>query len=118
MHLGEGERAVWIYYLLTERVSNVEDMVVSNPKTSAWIARDGHKDRGVDARKLSESTRHAGAVISALSGAEKGTADYGERFWGKITAPVFRSFHRSSFQRFEQFKLFDPAHSPITSSYA
>jgi hypothetical protein len=57
VHLEEGELAAWIYYLLTDGVSNVEEVIVNNPKTCAWIARDRQKEDPVDARKLSELLR-------------------------------------------------------------
>ena len=37
--------------------TNIEDVVVSDPKRMAWIAKDPHKNDSVDARKLAELLR-------------------------------------------------------------
>jgi transposase len=57
VHLEEGELAAWIYYLLRDRVENVSEVVVSNPKTCEWIAADRKKNDRVDAKKLAELIR-------------------------------------------------------------
>jgi transposase len=57
VHLEEGELAAWIHYLLRDWAPNVDEVVVSNPKTCQWIAADRKKGDRVDAKKLSELLR-------------------------------------------------------------
>jgi len=56
VHLEAAELAQWIRGLIMER-TNIEDVVVSDPKRMAWIAKDPHKNDSVDARKLAELLR-------------------------------------------------------------
>lgn len=54
VHLEAGELAAWAHSIIKPLVSEV---VVSHPRTLAWIAKDTNKTDAVDARKLAELLR-------------------------------------------------------------
>lgn len=54
VHLESGELAAWAHSVIKPLVSEV---VVSHPRTLAWIAKDTNKTDAVDARKLAELLR-------------------------------------------------------------
>ena len=54
VHLESGELAPWVYSIISPLVSQV---VVSHPRSMAWIGKDSIKDDAIDARKLAELLR-------------------------------------------------------------
>lgn len=56
LHLEVGELTAWIRRILLS-CPRVKRVVVSNPKTNAWIAKDAHKSDGVDSDKLADLLR-------------------------------------------------------------
>ena len=54
VHLEAGELANWVYAMITPLVAQV---VVSHPRSLAWIGKDAVKDDRIDARKLAELLR-------------------------------------------------------------
>ncbi|MDQ3257273.1 MAG: transposase [Acidobacteriota bacterium] len=54
VHLEAGELAAWTRSILAPLVSEV---VVSHPRTLAWIAKDSNKTDAIDARKLADLLR-------------------------------------------------------------
>lgn len=54
VHLESGELAAWAHSIIKPLVSEI---VVSHPRTLAWIAKDANKTDAVDARKLAELLR-------------------------------------------------------------
>lgn len=56
VHLEAAELAQWIRGIIKKR-TDIEDVVVSDPKRMSWIAKDPHKKDSVDAYKLAELLR-------------------------------------------------------------
>lgn len=56
IHLEASELAGWIRGIVMER-TNIEDVIVSDPKRMSWIAKDPHKNDSLDAFKLAEYLR-------------------------------------------------------------
>lgn len=56
LHLEVGEMTAWIRRILLS-CPRVGRVVVSNPKTNAWIAKDAHKSDEVDSDKLADLLR-------------------------------------------------------------
>ena len=56
VHLEAAELAQWIRGIIVER-TNIDEVVVSDPKEMAWIAKDPHKNDTLDARKLADLLR-------------------------------------------------------------
>lgn len=54
VHLESGELAAWAHSIIKPLVSQI---VVSHPRTLAWIAKDANKTDAIDARKLAELLR-------------------------------------------------------------
>jgi transposase len=54
VHLEAGELSAWVHSIITPLVSEV---VVSHPRSLAWIGKDAVKDDPIDARKLAELLR-------------------------------------------------------------
>ena len=54
VHLESGELAPWVYSIISPLVAQV---VVSHPRSMAWIGKDSIKDDAIDARKLAELLR-------------------------------------------------------------
>lgn len=54
VHLESGELAAWAHSIIKPMVNQI---VVSHPRTLAWIAKDANKTDAVDARKLAELLR-------------------------------------------------------------
>ena len=54
VHLESGELAPWVYSIISPLVAQV---VVSHPRSMAWIGNDSLKDDAIDARKLAELLR-------------------------------------------------------------
>jgi len=58
LHLEASELSRWIRSVVTERVPNVEEVVISDPKRIMWITRDPQKGDKVDSLKLADLLRH------------------------------------------------------------
>lgn len=54
VHLEAGELSTWVHSIIKPLVKNV---VVSHPRSLAWIGKDAVKDDRIDARKLAELLR-------------------------------------------------------------
>lgn len=54
VHLEAGELAPWVYSIISPLVAQV---VVSHPRSMAWIGKDSIKDDAIDARKLADLLR-------------------------------------------------------------
>ena len=54
VHLEASELAPWVYSIISPLVAQV---VVSHPRSMAWIGKDSIKDDAIDARKLAELLR-------------------------------------------------------------
>jgi len=57
LHLEASELSMWIRTVVIERVPNVEDVVISDPKRMMWITRDPQKNDRVDSLKLANLLR-------------------------------------------------------------
>lgn len=54
VHLESGELAPWVYSIISPLVAQV---IVSHPRSMAWIGKDSIKDDAIDAHKLAELLR-------------------------------------------------------------
>ena len=57
LHLEASELSRWIRDVILERVPNIEEVVISDPKRIMWITRDPQKGDKVDSLKLADLLR-------------------------------------------------------------
>lgn len=72
VHLEAGELAVWASSVIRPLVGRV---VISHPRSLAWIAKDSNKTDAVDARKLAELLR-LGRVHEVYCNTDNGRLDF------------------------------------------